>query len=79
MAKLKLGTIAEDKPVKVSLELPGALFRDLQEYSEILAQQEGVPATEPSRLIVAMVQRFIQTDRGFARARKNKTAQSLGG
>jgi hypothetical protein len=79
MSKLKLGAVTEEKPVKVSLELPGRLYRDLQDYSEILAKQEGVAATEPGKLIVAMVQRFIQTDRGFARARKNKNAPQHGG
>jgi hypothetical protein len=29
MAKLKLGPIADDKPVKVTLELPASLHRDL--------------------------------------------------
>ena len=29
MTKLKLGPIAEDKPVKITLDLPGALHRDL--------------------------------------------------
>lgn len=29
MAKLKLGPIADDKPVKVSLELPATVHRDL--------------------------------------------------
>ena len=32
MAQLKLGPITEDKPVKVMLELPGALHRDLVAY-----------------------------------------------
>ncbi|HWJ74245.1 DUF2274 domain-containing protein [Sphingobium herbicidovorans] len=78
MAKLKLGAVPEDKRVKISLELPGELFRDLQEYSEILAQQEDVPAADPSKLILAMVQRFIQTDRGFARARKDRNQRLRG-
>ncbi|MEF9602881.1 DUF2274 domain-containing protein, partial [Paracoccus sp. PXZ] len=29
MAKLKLGPIADDKPVKVTVELPAPLHRDL--------------------------------------------------
>ena len=29
MAKLKLGTIADDKPVKLTVELPAAIHRDL--------------------------------------------------
>ncbi|MGG4602980.1 DUF2274 domain-containing protein, partial [Alcaligenaceae bacterium Me47] len=29
MTKLKLGPLVEDKPVKVTVELPGTLHRDL--------------------------------------------------
>jgi hypothetical protein len=29
MAKLKLGAIADDKPVKLTVELPAAVHRDL--------------------------------------------------
>ena len=36
MAKLKLGPIADDKPVKVTVELPASLHRDLAAYAEIL-------------------------------------------
>ena len=32
MAKLKLGPIVEDKPVKVTVALPGPLHRDLAAY-----------------------------------------------
>jgi len=70
MAKLKLGAIADDKPMKVSLELPASLHRDLTAYAEILAREIGQPIADPAKLIVPMVQRFIATDRAFARARK---------
>lgn len=76
MSKLKLGAVTNEKPVKVSIELPAALHRDLRQYAEILAQQEGVAVAEPEKLILAMVQRFIQTDRGFARARRDKTERT---
>ncbi len=33
MAKLKLGRLIEDKPVKISVELPGSLHRDLVAYA----------------------------------------------
>lgn len=33
MAKLKLGTIADDKSVKVTVELPAAVHRDLLAYA----------------------------------------------
>lgn len=71
MTKLKLSPLADDRPVKVTLELPASLHRDLKAYAEILARESGQPATEPVRLIVPMLQRFIETDRGFAKARQN--------
>ncbi|CEJ83472.1 conserved hypothetical protein [Hyphomicrobium sp. GJ21] len=68
MTKLKLGPIADDRPVKIALELPAALHRDLLEYGRLLA--EGATPIEPAKLIVPMLERFIATDRGFAKARR---------
>lgn len=70
MAKLKLGPIANDKPVKITVELPAALHRDLVAYAEILGREAGQPSADPVRLIVPMLERFILTDRGFAKARR---------
>lgn len=70
MTKLKLGPLVEDKPVKVTVELHGQLHRDLAAYAEVLARESGQPAAEPVRLIVPMLERFIATDRGFAKARR---------
>jgi hypothetical protein len=69
MTKLKLGPIANDKPVKVTVELPASLHRDLIAYAEILGRESGQASADPIRLIVPMLQRFIGTDRGFAKAR----------
>lgn len=71
MAKLKLGPIADDKPVKITLELPASLHRDLTAYAEILGREGGRAPSDPVRLIVPMLERFIATDRGFAKARRN--------
>lgn len=70
MTKLKLGTIPDDKPVKVTVELPAALHRDLVTYAEILSREGGQQVGDPLRLIVPMLERFISTDRGFARSRR---------
>ena len=53
MSKLKLGPLPDDKPVKVTVELPATVHRD------------------PVRLIVPMLERFMATDRGFAKARRS--------
>lgn len=70
MTKLKLGPIVDDKPVKVTVELPATLHRDLVTYAEVLARETGQHVADPVRLIVPMLQRFIGSDRGFGRARK---------
>lgn len=70
MAKLKIGPITNDKPVKVALSLPGALHRDLVAYAEVLARETGEPVPDPVKLIVPMLERFIATDREFAKARR---------
>ncbi|ASV84915.1 hypothetical protein CES85_5719 [Ochrobactrum quorumnocens] len=70
MTKLKLGPIFEDKPVKITIDLPGELHRDLVAYAEVMARESGQSATDPKKLIVPMLERFIATDRGFAKARR---------
>jgi hypothetical protein len=70
MTKLKLGPMADDKPVKITVELPAALHRDLIDYGSLLA--EGGSSIEPKKLIVPMLERFIATDRGFAKARRTQ-------
>lgn len=70
MTKLKLGPIVEDKPVKITIELPGALHRDLVAYATLLTTPTGEPPLAPDKLIVPMLTRFIATDRGFARLRR---------
>jgi hypothetical protein len=71
MAKLKLRTIEDDKPVKLTLELPAAVHRDLVAYAEVLARETGRPVDDPIKLISLMIEQFMATDRGFAEARRS--------
>ena len=73
MTKLKLGPLPDDKPVKVTVELPASLHRDLIAYAEVLAIETGQPVADPVRLVVPMLERFIATDRGFAKTRKARS------
>ena len=52
MAKLKLGIIADDKPVKLTVELPAAVHRDLIAYADILAPVSYTHLTLPTKRIV---------------------------
>jgi hypothetical protein len=71
MTKLKLGLLADDKPVKVSIELPAGVHRDLVAYAEVLGLATGRPVTDPTKLIGPMLQQFMATDRAFAKARRS--------
>jgi len=71
MAKLKLGPLPDDKPVKVTLDLPADLHRNLVAYGRLLAEP-GNPPIEPVRLIAPMLERSIATDRAFAKARRSE-------
>lgn len=72
MTGLKLGAIHDEKPVRVTVDLPAPLYRQLAAYAEVLGQETGQPVADPSKLIVPMVSRFIATDRGFAKARRQR-------
>lgn len=75
MTKLKLGAILDDRPVKITVELPATLHRDLAAYAEILTKTTGAAApVDPSKLIAPMLERFMATDRVFAKTRRPKAS-----
>jgi hypothetical protein len=73
MDKLKLSAIPDDKPVKLTVELPAAVHRDLVAYAEVLGGETG-RAVEPAKLVAPMLARFMSTDRAFLRMRREKRA-----
>jgi hypothetical protein len=70
MTKLKLGAIEDDKPVRLAVELPAAVHRDLVSYGQTLGRETGQGALEPSKLVAPMLAHFMATDRAFKRGRK---------
>ena len=71
MEKLKLSAVPDDKPVRLAVELPAAVHRDLMAYAEVLGRISG-QAVEPPKLVASMLARFMSTDRAFARARREQ-------
>jgi len=71
MEKLKLSAVPDDKPVKLAVELPAAVHRDLMAYADALGRATG-EAVEPTKLVAPMLARFMSTDRAFLRARREK-------
>ena len=76
MSKLKLSAIKDDKPVRLTVELPATVHRDLAVYAEALGQGTGKATIEPAKLIPPMLSRFMATDRAFAKLRRARSKQS---
>jgi len=65
--------VFEDRPVKLTLELPAALHRDLVRYAQVHATEQGLDqALPPEKLIAPMIECFMDSDRGFSRHRSEK-------
>ncbi|MCI4591093.1 DUF2274 domain-containing protein [Sphingobium sp. BYY-5] len=69
MTKLKLGPLADDRPVKLTVEVPAPLHRDLVAYAAALAAETGGSPVPPEKLVAPMLARFMETDRAFRRHR----------
>lgn len=71
MTRLKLTDLVDEKPVRLTLEIPARLHRNLAAYALAVngGDANGAPTVE--RLVPAMLERFIATDREFARIRKS--------
>ena len=74
MTKLKLGPLADDRPVKLTVELPAAVHRDLAAYAAALAAEIGGESVAPEKLVAPMLARFMASDRGFSRGRPGARA-----
>ena len=77
MARLKIGAIADDTPVKLSVVLPAAVHRDLVSYARALSGENG-QTVDPSQIVGPMLQRFMAADRAFAKWRRNQGSTELG-
>ena len=67
---LKIGAIPERKQVKISASLPPDVADALYDYAEIHAREFG-RKTPISELAALMIERFLDSDAAFKRARKS--------
>ncbi|WFU74238.1 DUF2274 domain-containing protein [Bradyrhizobium sp. CB2312] len=77
MPKLRIGELPDDKPVKVSAELPAAVHRDLIAYAEVLTRQCG-QLVGPTKLIAPMLARFMAADREFSKLKREGHVPATG-
>jgi hypothetical protein len=71
MAHLKLGALIDDRPVKMTVELPAAVHRDLLAYAALHAAEHGQDRARADRLVAPILAQFMADDREFARARRD--------
>lgn len=63
MTKLRLGPFTGAKPVKLTIDLLGCLFRDLSDYAAAHAQESGLAEPlPPERIAPPIIERFIASD-----------------
>ncbi|WP_303831569.1 DUF2274 domain-containing protein [Asticcacaulis taihuensis] len=74
MAKLKLGALLDDKPVKITADIPAETHRNLVAYAQALEKETGQPVSDPARLIPAMLDRFMASDRAFTKSSRRTEA-----
>lgn len=72
MTKLKLGAIQDDKPVKLTIELPAPVHRNLLAYAEAVGREADQAAPDPAKIVAPMIERFMATDRAFVKVRKSR-------
>lgn len=70
MTRLSLADLADEKPVRMSVEISARLHRDLVVYATALNGGEAKNASAPERLIPPIIERFIASDRSYSKARR---------
>jgi hypothetical protein len=70
MPELKLARLPDRTPAKITITVSSDLNRALNEYAEIYRETYGETETV-AELIPFMLGAFLESDRGFAKARKS--------
>jgi hypothetical protein len=71
MTRLKLEDLADEKPVRLTVEVSARLHREMVAYAAALNGGDAKGAPTPERLIPPMIDRFIATDRSYAKSRRS--------
>lgn len=70
MPELKLAKLPDRTPVKLTLVITPDLHQALADYADVYREAYG-QGEAVSDLIPFMLQSFLESDRGFARARQS--------
>lgn len=68
MTRLKLGRIPDERPVKLTIEVPAPLHRKLIAYGEALAREMGeTDPIPPAKVASPMIAGYIDSDKEFTK------------
>ena len=66
MAKLRIGPLPDDRPIKHTITFTAALDALIRDYAAAIAAQDGLAdAPTIEKLVPIIVERFITSDRAF--------------
>lgn len=76
MTRLTLADLADEKPVRLNVELSARLHRELLAYGIAINNGDAKGAPTPERLVPPMIERFIANDRSYAKTRNTRVHRS---
>jgi hypothetical protein len=79
MTRLKLADLADEKAVRVTVELSARLHRKLIAYALAINSGEAKGAPTIERIVPPMLERFVSSDREFAKVRKGNQPRLIDG
>tara|TARA_B100000614_G_scaffold166214_1_gene148051 strand:+ start:31 stop:282 length:252 start_codon:yes stop_codon:yes gene_type:complete len=77
MPDLRLSKLPDRTPVKITITVTPELNKALQAYAELYRETYG-EAEPVAALIPYMLESFLATDRGFAKARRERSSPKRG-
>ncbi|WP_017670748.1 DUF2274 domain-containing protein [Blastomonas sp. AAP53] len=77
MTRLSLADIADEKPVRLNIEIPARLHRELLDYCAALGAGQTAGLPPPERVVPVMIERFIATDRSYSRQKKQRRSVAI--
>lgn len=75
MITLRITEIPDDRPVRMTIQLPADLHRDLVAYAALV--RHNGHSVEPAKLLPHMIRGFIDADRAFQKARRDRPQQGV--
>jgi hypothetical protein len=75
MTKIQLAKLVYEKPVRMVINLPADLHKELVAYGVIVAEGSEYESIEPTMLIVPMIECFLSGDKTFKKIRNRQKTE----